>query len=80
VSLKVTLVAGPMRQCAKTVQVKTLRMHKQKVCLFRNNTPHQKFAAVCEESSNACPEKGVPNKTTEHRLLKICRDTGSVCL
>jgi hypothetical protein len=37
------------------------------------------FAAVHEAFSNAYPDKGVPNKTTVHRLVTKFRDTGSVC-
>jgi hypothetical protein len=36
------------------------------------------FAAVREAFSNEYPDKGVPNKTTIHRLVIIFRDTGRV--
>jgi hypothetical protein len=37
------------------------------------------FAAVREAFSNAYTDKGVPNKTTVHRLLAKVWGTGSVC-
>jgi hypothetical protein len=37
------------------------------------------FAAVREAFSNAYPDKKVPNKTAIHRLVRIFRETGSIC-
>jgi hypothetical protein len=38
------------------------------------------FAAVREASSNAYPDKEVPNKITIYRMLTKVWDTGNVCL
>jgi hypothetical protein len=47
------------------------------VLIFEHYFLPKLFAA--EALSNAYPDKEVPNKTTIHRPVTKCRDTGSVC-
>jgi hypothetical protein len=39
------------------------------VFILEHHFASKSFAAVREAVSSACPEKGVPNKTTIHRLV-----------
>jgi hypothetical protein len=51
----------------------------ERVFIVEHYFASKSFAAVREAFSNACPDKGPPNKTTIHRLVTKFRDTGSVC-
>jgi hypothetical protein len=52
----------------------------ERVFILEHHFASKSFADVREAFSNAYPDKEVPNKTTLHRLVIKCRDTGSVCL
>jgi hypothetical protein len=51
----------------------------ERVFILEHYFASKSFTAVRKAFSNVCSDKEIPNKTTVHRLVTKCRDTGSVC-
>jgi hypothetical protein len=52
----------------------------ERVFILENYFASKSFAPVREAFSNVYPGKGIPNKTTVHRLVTKFWDTVSVCV